>query len=107
MYGWWRSFEHYSVPGSRPVAVSKSLDLVEQHARADTASYEKRPVIGRLTGDQWLLGFKLHADERVPMATGQAVKYQRARAGGVRGNMGQVPPESETAITSIDLDAGE
>jgi hypothetical protein len=105
MYGWWKSFEHFSVPGSRPVAVSEDVDVVERHARAGTDAYGKRPVIGQLADDGWRLVFKLHADERVPMRTAQSVKYERARAGGPRGNMGAVPPESETAITSVDLDA--
>lgn len=104
MYGWWKTFEHYSVPGSQPIAMSASVAAVEMHSRSNTDSYTKRPVIGRLTGDQWRLVFKLEKDERVWVNASQVVKYERGRAGGPRGNMGPLPPEAETAIVSIDLD---
>lgn len=104
MYGWWKSFEHYSAPGSRPVAVSRDLEVVERHARANTDDYGKRPVLGTLEGDGWRLVSKLHKSDRLDLDARQIAKYERARAGGSRGSMGEVPPESETAITSVDLD---
>ncbi|TQM29843.1 hypothetical protein [Nocardia bhagyanarayanae] len=103
MYGWWKSFEHYSVAGSRPVAVSRDVDVVEAHARKNTTSYVKHPVIGRLDHSGWRLVFKLHARERVQAP--QPEPYENARAGGRWGNMGEVPPPAETDIASIDLDA--
>lgn len=107
MYGWWRTFEHFSVPGSQPVATSADLATVESHAREQTASYKKHPVIAQAGIDgTWLLRYVLYSRGRDEQETEQSERYETARGGGSRGGLGAVPPVGETSIVSIDLDNG-
>ncbi|WP_310649854.1 DUF3883 domain-containing protein [Gordonia amicalis] len=106
-FAWWRSFEHFCVPGSSPEAISRDLDRVEGHLRAQTISYRKRPIIGRDDGDGWHIAYIAQKDELEDLRErrpAQADKYDVARAGGTRGNLGPIPPVGETSIVSVDLD---
>lgn len=105
MFGWWRTFEHFSVPGSQPIATSSDLARVEQHAREHTASYRKHPVIAE-TGPngEWLLRYVLYSGHRDEQDRMQSERYEIARGGGSRGGLGVVPPVGETTIISVDLD---
>lgn len=106
-FGWWRSFEHFCVPGSSPEAISRDLKRVEDHLRGQTTSYRKRPIVGRDDGNGWRITYVAQTDvlenlrERRPA---QADKYDAARAGGTRGNLGPIPPVGETSIASEHLD---
>ncbi|NDK90269.1 DUF3883 domain-containing protein [Gordonia desulfuricans] len=107
-YGWWRTFEHFCVPESAPVAVSSDLDRVEAHLRDNTAGYGRSPVIGSDDGAGWRIAFvarKSQLDDIRVARPGQAAKYDAARAGGPRGNRGDVPPVDETSVAPVDLDS--
>ena len=105
MYGWWQSFEHFSSPGSNPVAVSGSLDRVEAHAREHRALRSKSPVIGSKSDDgDWVVEYRVDLDELHRQKQTQRTKYDRARRGGTRGNLGPQPPTAEVRIRTIDLD---
>lgn len=106
MYGWWQSFEHFSFPGSSPIATSKDLDRVEKHARKHWPMPTKKPVIGRRQELDWVVGYRVDPDRLHRQSDSQRQKYDRARRGGSRGNLGAVPIEAELFIETIDLDQG-
>lgn len=106
-FAWWRSFEHFCVPGSSPEAISRDLERVEDHLRAQTTSYRKRPIVGRDDGSGWRIAYIAQKDELEDLRQrrpAQADKYDAARAGGTRGNLGPIPPVDETSIVPVDLD---
>lgn len=106
-FAWWRSFEHFCVPGSSPEAISRDLGRVEDHLRAQTTSYRKRPIVGRDDGSGWRIAYIAQKDELEDIRErrpAQADKYDAARAGGTRGNLGPIPPVDETSIVPVDLD---
>lgn len=106
-FAWWRSFEHFCVPGSSPEAISRDLERVEDHLRAQTVSYRKRPIVGRDDGNGWRIAYIAQKDELEDLRESrpaQADKYDAARAGGSRGNLGPIPPVDETSTVPVDLD---
>ncbi len=109
-FGWWRSFEHFCVPRSSPEATSRDLERVEDHLRAQTSSYRKRPIVGRDDGNGWRIAYIAQKDKLENLREcrpAQADKYDAARAGGTRGNLGPIPPVDETSIAPVDLDEDE
>lgn len=105
MYGWWQSFEHFSAPGSSPVAVSTDLSRVEQHARGHWVGAGKKPVIGETHDDDWRIAYRIDPQELHRQSESQRRRYDRARRGGSRGELGEQPPHSELFVDSVDLDA--
>lgn len=104
MYGWWQSFEHFSFPGSSPIATSEDLARVEKHARKRWPVPTKKPVIGSWQESDWIVGYRVDPDRLHRQSDSQRHKYERARRGGSRGNLGAVPTEAELFIETIDLD---
>ncbi|RPA56334.1 hypothetical protein EF294_21335 [Gordonia oryzae] len=106
-FAWWRSLEHFCVPGSSPESISRDLGRVEDHLRAQTTSYRKRPIVGRYDGNGWRIAYIAQKDELEDLRErrpAQADKYDAARAGGTRGNLDPIPPVDETSIVPVDLD---
>lgn len=109
-FGWWRSSEHFCVPGSSPEAISRDLGRVEDHLRAQSTSYRKRPIVGRDNGKGWRIAYiaqKGELEDLRERRPAQADKYDAARAGGTRGNLGLIPPVDETSMVPVDLDEGD
>lgn len=104
LYAWWRTFEHYCESGSNPVAISGDPERVVEHVRSETDSFRKNPVIAEGDLDEWDLIFKVTASEIVPIDLKQAAKYDAARRGGSRGNLGERPSAVETREKPINLD---
>ena len=104
MFGWWQTLEHFSAPGSHPIATSADAQKVVQHAlgRA-TGSQRSRPVLARRGGDDWNIHGQIGSARE--MSGSQRAKYDRARRGGTRGNLGPIPPDVELYRRTQDLDA--
>ncbi|WP_238419507.1 hypothetical protein [Gordonia sp. 'Campus'] len=64
----------------------------------------KRPVIGSYDDGTWSLEYRVDASKLHRQSDSQRLKYDRARRGGSRGNLGPIPPKAELLIRSIDLD---
>lgn len=86
------------------MATSSDLARIEAHARAETKAAGKQQVLGRRIGKDWQIAYVVRSDGLHEQSEKQAAKYDAARRGGSRGNLGPVPPRSETMIDSIDLD---
>ncbi|MGP5183026.1 hypothetical protein ACTXKY_04755 [Corynebacterium variabile] len=104
LYAWWKTFEHYSEPGSNPVAFSSDLQRLVDHVRGETDSFRKNPVIAVGAPEDWVLSYKVTASEIVPINLKQGDKYDDARRGGSRGNLGEHPSAIETREKPINLD---
>ncbi|MFC8930532.1 protein NO VEIN domain-containing protein [Rhodococcus sp. NPDC057135] len=104
LYGWWETFEHYCVPGSSPVATSSDLMRIEEHARAESKYPRKQKVIGRRTGNDWRIAYVIRSSGLHEQNAQQAALYDKARQGGSRGNLAEIPPQSETVINTLNLD---
>ncbi|MEV8190959.1 hypothetical protein ACRAJ3_03495 [Rhodococcus pyridinivorans] len=107
MYGMRTSREHFSVPGSNPVATS-----VDVHALAETArriggvGRGPAPVIAELVTGDWQLVHFAEADRLREITRAQGRKYEGVRAGRLRwsSTVRAVPPVTETAVPPSDLD---
>jgi hypothetical protein len=103
-YAWWRTFEHYSEPDSNPVAVSSDLQRLVDHIRSETDSFRKNPVIAEGDPEDWDLIYKVTTSDIVLVNLKQSAKYNAARHGGSRGNLGERPSAAETEVKTINLD---
>lgn len=104
-WAWWRTFEHFSAPGSNPVAVSVDRHLVEREMDGEATTTRKAHVLGSWTGERWTIWGKRSNGHTERMSARQRLAYDRARAGGSWGNLGPVPPASELTRASVHLDA--
>lgn len=107
LWAWWRSFEHFSAPGSLPVVVSADRHLVEKEMDQEPTAPRKAHILGRSTGDDWSIWGKRARGDTERLTEGQRRAYDRARAGGSRRNLGPVPPVDELNPETADLDARE
>lgn len=104
-WAWWPTFEHYCAPGSTPWGVSSQLKTIERTIDQHDGPPSKWSVIARKAGPDWTLvsrrkgGFTKELDVR------QIVKYDAARAGGSRGNLGPVPPTNQIRVQTRNLDS--
>lgn len=107
MYGMRTSREHFSIPGSNPVANS-----VDVHALAETArriggvGQGPAPVIAELVTGDWQPVYFAEADRLREITRAQGRKYEGVRAGRLRwsSTVRAVPPVTETAVPPRDLD---
>ncbi|KIQ17014.1 hypothetical protein RU01_12550 [Rhodococcus sp. MEB064] len=103
MYGWWRTFEHFCEPGSLPVATSEALNTVDSHVKAHADIIGKEAVVARAAAETWHIVHVVDSNGRArTLSPKQAVKYEKARAGGSRGNLGKRP--SGESAPSLHLD---
>ena len=104
-WAWWPTFEHYCAPGSSPWGTSSSFKTIEHATDRHSGRPEKWCVIARWTGSDWTLVARRKDHYTKELASYQIEKYDAARAGGSRGNLGRVPPASELRVYTRDLDA--
>ena len=104
VWGWWPSFEHYSSPGSTPWGTSASRTRVEAAIDRHDGRPNKVCTIAHLASTGWVLDAKRIRGNTEKMKSSQADKYIKARAGGGRGNLGEVPPAHELTRPTVDLD---
>ncbi|MCK0441290.1 HNH endonuclease [Gordonia alkaliphila] len=111
-FGWWKTNEHFSAPGSKPEAVSRSRDLVEDDLRERTDEYGGSvgwPVIAVDFGRGWQYAYRAQTTRLVDVreeSPGQPSKYQGVRDEKTsnRGGLREMPPRDELDITPRDLD---
>ena len=101
---WWPTFEHYCAPGSNPWGVSSSFKEVERAADRYRGRPGKWCVIARRSGSDWTLVARRKDQFTKELASYQVEKYDAARAGGPRGNLGKVPQPAELRFPTRDLD---
>lgn len=108
VYGAWRSREHFSVTGSAPIYTSVNVHLLAEAARAAVGSRRgPSPVLAELVGDgAWQLVYFAEPSQLRPITRAQGRKYEGVRAGTLRwsSTMRTVPPASETAVITRNLD---
>ena len=103
VFGWWQTLEHFSAPGSHPIATSVDDRTVVQDAlRRAAEGRRSRPVLGRMGRDDWNILGQIGSTREVSVS--QRAKYDRARRGGTRGNLGPIPPDAELYGRTQDLD---
>ncbi|WP_010596669.1 hypothetical protein [Rhodococcus sp. P14] len=109
MYGAWRSREHFSVAGAAPMYTSVNVHVLAEAARAAVGPGRgPAPVLAELFGDGgWRLVYFAELSRLRPITRAQGRKYEGVRAGVIRwsSTMRAVPPASETAVVTRDLDA--
>lgn len=103
-WAWWPTFEHYCASVSTPWGVSMSVARVERAVDNFDSPRGKWGVIAQLIGGQRTVVSKRKAGRTVDLDPRQTVKYDAARAGGSRGNLGPEPPEVEIRVVTRDLD---
>lgn len=103
-WAWWPTFEHFCAPGSHPWGVSAELKRVERAVDQADIPSEKWGVIARRAGADWMIVARRKDNRTVDLVEKQALKYDAARRGGARGNLGPVPPANGLAVRTSDLD---
>lgn len=104
-WAWWPTFEHYCAPGSAPRGVSADFKKLERTIDQADIPNGKWGVIARRAGSDWTIVSRRKDGRTVDLADYQAVKYDGARQGGSRGNLGPVPPGHQLSMRTRDLDA--
>ena len=108
MYGVWTSREHFSVPGPNPAATSVDVHALADAARRDGGTGRgPAPVIAELVAGDWQLVYFTEPGRLREITRGQGRKHEGVRAGRLRwsSTMRAVPPVTETAAPTRDLDA--
>lgn len=103
-WAWWPTFEHYCAPGSTPWGVSASCKTVERALDHHDAALRKWGVIAKRSAKDWTLVARRKNGRTVQLDERQIVKYDAARVGGSRGNLGPVPPANQIQVQTRDLD---
>lgn len=104
IWGWWPTFEHYCAPESTPWGVSAHEKTVERAIDHYGLPRGKWGVIARRTGRGWTVVSRRKDQRSVGMDERQIIKYDAARNGGSRGNLGPVPPGNEIRVRTRELD---
>lgn len=78
--------------------------MVLEHAIAHRAAGRKEAVLAVRDGTGWTLSHAVSGAGDRELEASQARKYDNARTGGSRGNLGPRPPRSAVEIVTIDLD---
>lgn len=104
-WAWWPTFEHYSSPNSNPWGISSQLQVIEKAMDQHQGRPGKWCVIARRTTSGWTLVSKRANSHTEELQARQIRAYDGARAGGSRGNLGQIPPASELTYRTRDLDS--
>ncbi|QGW25764.1 hypothetical protein GJR88_04202 [Dietzia sp. DQ12-45-1b] len=104
-WAWWPTFEHYCAPGSTPWGVSSQLMTIERTIDHHDGPARKWSVIARRDRSGWTLFSKRKDGRTQRIDERQIVKYDAARAGGSRGNLGSVPPENQIRVQTRNLDS--
>lgn len=104
-WAWWPTFEHYCSPGSTPRGVSSELSKIELAIDHADLPAGKWGVVARRSRSDWTVVARRKQGRTVNLADYQAVKYDGARSGGPRGNLGPIPAGHELTARTRDLDA--
>lgn len=104
-WAWWPTFEHYCAPGSAPCGISADFRKIERAIDHADIPSGKWGVVARRAGSDWTIVSRRKNGRTVDLADYQAVKYDGARQGGPRGNLGPVPSGNQLSMRTRDLDA--
>lgn len=104
-WAWWPTFEHYCATDSIPRGTSADFRKIERAIDQTVLPTGKWGVIARRSGSDWTLVSRRKDGRTVDLADYQAAKYDGARKGGSRGNLGPVPPSNQLSVRTRDLDA--
>lgn len=103
-WAWWPTFEHYCAPQSSPWGTSSNLQVIERAIDRHQGPPLKWCVIAKATRTGWTLVYRRKDRYTYALKSYQIDKYNAARAGGQRGNLGPVPPSKELRVQTQDLD---
>lgn len=103
-WAWWPTFEHYCAPGSTPWGASASVKTVERALDHHDGPAGKWGVIAKRSGRGWTLVARRKHGRTVELDNRQIAKYDAARAGSSRGNLGPLPPANQLRVQTRNLD---